>query len=141
MTIAQLTLAMRPMRRVALNARYRYADVDIRTPVFERLGGSVAYDTTFSATAGPSQYHSVKRVTFDADAAFEVLPFTSFKLGYSHLGADYTHRLWEQTGENVFRISLDTTGHQLFSLRGALRESPAHREKGSSPSRLRKSAS
>ena len=118
MAIAQFTLAMRPMPRVALNARYRYADVDIQTPVFERLGGSVAYDTNFSATAGPSEYHSVKRVTFDADAGFEVLPFTSLKLGYSHLGADYQHRFWEQTGEDVFRVSLDTTGHQLFSLRG-----------------------
>ena len=117
MAIAQFTLAMRPVRRVSLNARYRYADVDITTPVFERPGGSVSYDSSFSANAGPSEYHSVKRITFDADAAFEVARFTSLKVGYSHLGADYQHRLWEATAENVFRVSLDSMGHQLFSLR------------------------
>ena len=36
MTIAQFTFAMRPTRLVALNASYRYADVDVQTPVFER---------------------------------------------------------------------------------------------------------
>ncbi len=118
MAIAQFTFASRPMRRVALNARYRYADVDIQTPIFERLGGSVAYDTNFVASAGPSEYHSVKRITFDADAGLDIAPFTSVKVGYSHLGADYQHRLWESNGENVFRVSIDMTGHQLFSLRG-----------------------
>jgi MtrB/PioB family decaheme-associated outer membrane protein len=117
MAIAQFTLAMRPVRRVSVNARYRYADVDITTPVFERPEGSVSYDSSPSASAGPSEYHSVKRITFDADAAFDVARFTSLKVGYSHLGADYQHRLWEKTAENVFRVSLDTIGHALFSLR------------------------
>lgn len=117
MTIAQFTYAGRPARRLAFNARYRYADVNIDTPVFERLGGSVSYDNTFSATPGPSEYHSVKRVTFDADGVVEVAPFTSLKVGYSHLGADYQHRLWETTGEDAFRVSLDSTGHELFSVR------------------------
>ena len=30
----------------------------------------------------------------------------------------YQHRLWEDTEENVFRVSLDTTGNQYFSVRG-----------------------
>jgi hypothetical protein len=118
MTIAQLTFASRPMPRLSVNARYRYSDVDIQTPVFDRSTGSVAYDSTLSATATPSEYHSVARVTFDADAAVAVAPFTSLKIGYSHLGAEYQHRLWEDTTENVFRVSLDTTGNQYFSLRG-----------------------
>ncbi len=54
MTIAQFTFAMRPAPCFSLNAQYRYADVDVQTPVFERPGGSVAYDSTFSAVAGPS---------------------------------------------------------------------------------------
>jgi MtrB/PioB family decaheme-associated outer membrane protein len=118
MAIAQFTLSSRPARKIALNARYRYTDVDIQTPIFERLGGSVAYDTNFSTAAGPSEYHSVARTTFDADAGFDIAPFTSLKVGYSHLGADYQHRLWEQTAENVIRVSIDTTGHQWFNLRG-----------------------
>ena len=118
MTIAQLTWASRPATRLALNARYRYSDVDIQTPVFDRSTGSVAYDSTLSATAGPSEYHSVRRAAFDIDGAIAVAPFTSLKIGYSHLGAEYQHRLWEDTAENAFRVSLDTTGNQYFSLRG-----------------------
>ncbi|MEP7115947.1 MAG: MtrB/PioB family outer membrane beta-barrel protein [Acidobacteriota bacterium] len=118
MTIAQLTFAMRPARRLSLNAKYRYADVDVQTPIFERPGGSVAYDTTFSADAGPSEYHSVKRATFDADAAFQLIPSTSVKFGVSHLATDYTQRLWAKTAENVMRVSVDTTGNALVSVRG-----------------------
>jgi MtrB/PioB family decaheme-associated outer membrane protein len=117
MGIAQFTFASRPARRLSFNARYRYADVDIQTPIFERLGGSVAYDTNFTATAGPSQYHSVRRSSFDADAGFDVAAFTQLKVGYTHLGTDYEHRLWEQTAEHGYRVSLDTTGHRLLGLR------------------------
>jgi len=117
-SIAQLTFASRPARAVSFNAKYRYADVDVTTPEFTRLGGTVAYDSSFQASAGPSEYHSVKRSTFDADAAFEVARFTSVKVGYSFLGADYTHRLWESTSESVFRVSLDTSGNQYLMIRG-----------------------
>ena len=118
MTIAQLTLAMRPARLLSVNAKYRYADVDAQTPVFMRAGGSVAYDGSFNANAGPSEYHSVKRATFDADAALQVHPSTSVKVGFSHLGSDYTNRLFEKTTEQVFRVSADTTGNAVVSFRG-----------------------
>jgi MtrB/PioB family decaheme-associated outer membrane protein len=122
MQIAQFTFSSRPVRRLALSARYRYADVAIDTPIFERPGGTVSYDTSFNANAHGSEYHSVRRSTFDADAGFEVAPFTQLKVGYSFLGADYEHRLWEQTAENVFRVSLDTTGNQYFGLRAVFED-------------------
>jgi MtrB/PioB family decaheme-associated outer membrane protein len=118
MTIAQATFASRPAPRLSISARYRHAEVDMKTPVFERATGSVNYDTSLLATAEPSAYHSVTRNTFDADAAFELAPFTSLKVGYSNLGADYENRIWESTNEQVFRVSLDTTGNQYFSVRG-----------------------
>ena len=62
MTIAQLTAALRPTPRLSINAKYRYSDVDAATPIFERTGGSVAYDSSFAAAAAPSEYLSVKRV-------------------------------------------------------------------------------
>jgi MtrB/PioB family decaheme-associated outer membrane protein len=117
MTIAQFTYAMRPVRRLSLNAKYRYADVDVQTPIFERPTGSVSYDGSFSASAEGSEYRSVKRSTFDADAGVDVAPFTQLKVGYSFYGADYAHRHWEKTAENVFRVSLDTTGNQYVGLR------------------------
>jgi MtrB/PioB family decaheme-associated outer membrane protein len=118
MAIAQLTAALRPTPRLSINAKYRYSDVDAATPIFERTGGSVAYDSTFAAAAAPSEYFSVTRSAFDADAALQVLRSTSIKAGYSHLASDYTHRIWHTTGEDVFRISVDTTGHPLVMLRG-----------------------
>jgi MtrB/PioB family decaheme-associated outer membrane protein len=117
MSIAQFTIATRPARSLSFNAKYRYADVDVTTPQFARPGGTVQYDSSFSATAEPSEYHSVTRSTFDADVAFDVARYTSLKVGYSFAGADYTHRLFETTNENVFRVSLDTTGYQYLMLR------------------------
>ncbi|MEO7156892.1 MAG: MtrB/PioB family outer membrane beta-barrel protein [Vicinamibacterales bacterium] len=117
MTIGQVTFASRPARLLAFNAKYRYADVDVQTPVFERPGGTVSYDSSFAAVAGPSEYHSVKRTTLDADAAFQFIPSTSLKVGVSHLASDYTHRIWEKTAENVYRVSMDTTGNAPFMLR------------------------
>jgi MtrB/PioB family decaheme-associated outer membrane protein len=135
MAIAQFTLAMRPARLLSLNAKYRYADVDVQTPVFERPGGSVAYDSSFNAVAGPSEYHSVKRANFDADGALQIVPSTSLKVGYSHLGADYQNRIWEKTGENVFRVSIDTTGSAFVSVRG-LYENRKREGEGFEPERL-----
>ena len=117
MTVAQLTFAMRPAPRLAVNARYRHADSDIETPLFDRSLGSVSYDTKQVASAPPSEYHSTARTSFDVDAAFEVLPAASLKVGYSNLASEYTHRIFETTGENVLRVSLDTTGNQYVNLR------------------------
>ena len=135
MVITQFTFASRPLSALAFNAKYRYSDVDLQTPIFERAGGSVAYDSSFNAVAGPSQYHSVKRATFDADAALQVMSTTSVKVGYSHLAADYTNRIWETTAEDVFRVSVDTTGNQYLMLRG-LYENRSRQGEGFEPEAL-----
>ena len=117
------------------HAKYRYAEVDVQTPVFERPGGTVAYDASFQPVAGPSEYHSVTRTTLDADAAFQVLPSTSLKVGVSHLASDYTHRIWESTAENALRVSVDTTGNSPLMLRG-LYENRRRRGEGFEPEAL-----
>jgi hypothetical protein len=60
----------------------------------------------------------VSRASFDADGAFQIAPSTSLKVGFSHLGTDYTNRTWETTAENAFRVSVDTTGNQYVTVRG-----------------------
>jgi MtrB/PioB family decaheme-associated outer membrane protein len=117
MTIANFTFAMRPASIMSLTARYRYSDVNVDTPIFDRTTGSVSYDSSLKTSADASRYHSVTRSTFDADAAFDVARYTQLKVGYSNLGNDYTHRLWESTTENVFRVSADVTGNALFGVR------------------------
>ncbi|HEX8030664.1 MAG TPA: MtrB/PioB family outer membrane beta-barrel protein [Vicinamibacterales bacterium] len=117
MAITQFTAAMRPAEGFFLNARYRYSDVNIDTPEFDRSRGSVSYDTSLVASAGPSEYHSVKRSTFDVDGSYAIAPFTDLKAGFSRYGADYTHRIFESTSEDVFRVSLDSSGNQRFMVR------------------------
>jgi MtrB/PioB family decaheme-associated outer membrane protein len=117
MTIANFTAALRPAAGFYLNARYRYSDVDVQTPEFDRSRGTVSYDSSLVASAGPSEYHTVTRSTFDLEGVFSVAPYTSVKAGYSRLGSDYTHRIFETTDEDVFRVSLDTSGNQRFMLR------------------------
>jgi MtrB/PioB family decaheme-associated outer membrane protein len=117
MTVAQFTAAMRPAPGFFLNARYRYSDVDVQTPEFDRTRGTVSYDTSLVASGGPSEYHSVKRSAFDLEGSFTVAPYTAVKAAYSHLASDYTHRIWETTNEDAFRVSLDTTGNSRFMVR------------------------
>ena len=117
MTIANFTFAMRPASIASVTARYRYSDVNVDTPIFDRSLGSVSYDTKVVSAADESRYHSVTRSTFDADAAFDVARYTQLKVGYSNLASDYTHRIWESTSENVFRVSADVTGNALFGVR------------------------
>ena len=117
---------MRPARLVSLTAEYRYSDVDVQTPVFLRDTGSVNYDSSFLASDDPSEYHSVKRNAFDVDGAVEVLPFTSLKVGFSNLGTDYTHRIWENSSESVLRL-VDTTAKPIRDAARSLRETIPHR--------------
>ena len=117
MTIAQFNFSMRPARRVSVVAKGRRADVDVRTPIFLRETGAVSYDSNLIPSAAPSEYYSVTRDSVDVDGAFEVLPFTSVKVGFGKYGTDYTNRIWEKTDENVFRVSLDTTSNPYVMLR------------------------
>jgi MtrB/PioB family decaheme-associated outer membrane protein len=118
-TMLNLQYTARPVRAFGLVARYRYADVDNRTPHFETLG-RVRFDGVYDdAAASPEpEAYSVKRKTFDVDGSFNVLRYTTVKVGYTNAITDRTFRIFEETIENVFRVSVDATGNQYFSVRG-----------------------
>ena len=72
----------------------------------------------------------------------QVAPFTSLKVGFSHLGADYSTGLWERhRGERVPRVARHHR-QPLFMLRGALREPrpQGRRLRGRSAGRSRRAA-
>ena len=120
---------MRPTPRLLAEREVPLLGHRRQTPVFPRDTGSVSYDSTRVASAGPSEYHSVRRDTFDADGALEVLPFTSLKVGYSSLGERlYTSHLREHERERVPRVAR----HDRQSVRdgaGPLRESLTRRRR------------
>lgn len=115
-TNANVNVTTRPHSRVSVTARYRLHDYDNRTPVFHRTD-TVRFDQVFRRAAGESEYFSRKSQRFDADAGFNVLPSTAFRLGYGYNHVDRTARLFERTTENVFRASVDSTGNEYLSVR------------------------
>lgn len=117
-TMMNFQYSAHPINRVGIVARYRYADVDNRTPHFETLG-RVRFDGAAdnAANSPEPEAYSIKRKTFDVDGTVRVLPFTAVKLGYSNAIVDRTFRIFEETTEHTFRASVDATGNQYVSVR------------------------
>jgi MtrB/PioB family decaheme-associated outer membrane protein len=116
---ANLTFTSRPNRHVDFNARYRYYDYDNKTPDFIATQ-RVSYDNAPSAAVFETEPFSIQRSTFDAD--FRLTPGSTGAagtagIGYSYLGEDRTHRIFESASENVFRLTYDAVGTNLFSVR------------------------
>lgn len=117
-TLLNLLYTARPVSQFSLNARYRYSDVDNRTPHFETFG-RVRFDGALddAANSPEPEPYSVTRKNFDVDGTFSALPYTSIKVGYGNAVSDRTFRVWEETVEHTFRVSADTTGNQYVSVR------------------------
>ena len=108
-------LNSRPIDGVWLNARYRYYDYTNKTPHFETVAivGDWAVGTALWETEPISQ----TRHTADLDASCSPLPYVAFGVGYSHDRAERTFRIFEETAEDIFRVTLDSTGNQYVTLR------------------------
>jgi len=123
-TMFHVQYSARPVNQFGVLARYRYADIDNRTPHFETYG-RVRFDGALddAANSPEPEPYSVSRKNFDVDGTFSVLPFTSVKIGYGNAISDRTFRIFEQTTEHTFRVSVDATGNQYFSVRGLFENS------------------
>jgi hypothetical protein len=114
---------------VDFSSRYRLYDYDNRTPVF-LLPQRVSYDNTpaaatFSTLGGvtPSpeivetEPFGIKRQNFDADARMKPGQFGAVGVGYSFNAEDRSHRFFDSTWENVFRVTYDYFAIQKVSFR------------------------
>jgi opacity protein-like surface antigen len=117
-TAVNLTFVSRPARYADINVRYRTYDYDNRTPAFTILQ-RVSYDNAPSALATPvhTEAFGVLRHTLDADFKLTALRFATAGIGYSRLGEERTHRIFETTTEHVIRATFDSVGNGWFSLR------------------------
>lgn len=117
-TMFNVQYVVRPFRVLSLNARYRYGDVDNRTPHFETLG-RVRFDGVLddAASSPEPEPYSVRRKNFDVDGSIGAIPYASVKIGYSGAITDRTFRIWETTTENTMRVSVDTTGNRFVTFR------------------------
>jgi len=115
------TLNSRPTEYLWLNAKYRYYDYDTRTPAFF-ISSMVVADNTLGA-AKESEPLDIKRQTLDLDASYTPFQFASLNFGYTHEEGDRTFRIYEKTGENIYRASIDSTGNQYFTVRAVVEKS------------------
>ncbi|HYN10908.1 MAG TPA: MtrB/PioB family outer membrane beta-barrel protein [Vicinamibacterales bacterium] len=132
-TALNLNFVSRPNRYADVSVRFRSYDYDNQTPDFT-LPQRVSYDNSSSATPGPATYSSlggqasalnlvktepfgVLRHTFDAD--FKATPVTGATagVGYSWIQEERSHRFFEATTDNVFRLSFDAVGNRWFAIR------------------------
>jgi MtrB/PioB family decaheme-associated outer membrane protein len=112
-----LNLVSHPVTDWRFSARvrdYNYANNMPATSITEM----VSYDSSISTTptGGPDLYaHS--RLTFDGDATWtKLMPF-AVNVGYTHNNNGYDARIFESSGENVFRLSADAVGSSWLTFR------------------------
>jgi len=115
-----LNFISRPVRMVDVDVRFRTYDYDNKTPVF-RVTQRVGYDNAVSAVTNPAlqdtEPFGVKRATFDADVRFTPLQTFSAGVGVGHQSEERTHRIFETSTDNTFRLSLDSVGNSRVTLR------------------------
>ena len=112
-----LNLTSRPVTDWRFGARLRHYGYDNQTPATSITEYS-NYDSNISQTptGGPDLFaHS--RTTFDADATYEGLRYVGLTAGFTHNNNGYDARLFESSGENVFRLSADAVGTNWLTFR------------------------
>ncbi len=112
-----LNLTSRPNTDWRFGARFRNYTYANHMPATS-ITNMVSYDSSASTTptGGPDLYaHS--RTTFDGDATWtKLMPF-ALTFGYSNNGSGYDARIFESSGENVFRVSADAVGTSWLTFR------------------------
>jgi len=105
----------RPNEYVWLNAKYRYYDYANKTPLYETV--ALVGDWSLGTALWENEPSSLKRNTIDLDASIAAHKYVGIGLGFSREDSDRTHRIFEKTAEDTYRVSFDSTGNQYVTLR------------------------
>ena len=105
-----LNLTSRPATDWRFGARFRNYSYGNHMPATS-ITNYVAYDSSVSTTptGGPDLY-AHDRTTFDGDATWSKLTPLALTVGYTHNGNGYDARIFQSSGEDVFRVSADAVG-------------------------------
>lgn len=115
-TAMTASFVSRPSEYVNVNLRYRYFDYDNRTPEYHQTL-RVSYDGSVATRDLHSEPFGVTRQTTEADLQFTPKGPASMTVGVSRIKEDKTHRIFESTVDNAFRIKFDTLSTGLVSVR------------------------
>jgi MtrB/PioB family decaheme-associated outer membrane protein len=112
-----LNLVSRPITHWRFSARFRRYDYDNQTPPAD-IPQFVSHDdgVSTSLTGGPELY-AHDRTTFDADATWSGIPPFAVTVGYTRNDNGYDLRIFEDTGENMLRLTADAVGSQWLTFR------------------------
>ncbi|NOT28640.1 MAG: MtrB/PioB family outer membrane beta-barrel protein [Acidobacteria bacterium] len=113
----QYRLTSRPTSLLWLNGQFRLYDYDNRTPPFP-VSDYVRVDSGAAASlTGGSEPFGYTRQFADLDASLTPTRFVAFRVGYGREEDDRTFRFLDETTEQVFRASVDSTGLAWGSVR------------------------
>jgi MtrB/PioB family decaheme-associated outer membrane protein len=123
LTSVVLGLVSRPARAWWFNLRYKYYDYDNRTPFFP-VSDIVRFDGSPGTLTGDGpESFSFKRTFFDADASYTPSRFIALRAGYGREADERSFRVFEDTTEQTFRTSVDTTNLGMVTMRALFEHS------------------
>jgi MtrB/PioB family decaheme-associated outer membrane protein len=112
-----LNLTSHPTTDWRFGARFRNYTYANHMPATS-ITNYVAYDSNASTTptGGPDLF-AHDRTTFDADATWSKMTPLALTVGYTHNGSGYDARIFQSSGEDVFRVSADAVGSSWGTFR------------------------
>jgi MtrB/PioB family decaheme-associated outer membrane protein len=112
-----LNLVSRPQDEWRFSARFRHYGYDNQSP-HTSIPQFINYDTSVatSSTGGPELY-AHDRTTFDADATYSGFMPVALTVGYTRNNTGHEFRIFENTGENILRLTADAVGTQWITFR------------------------
>jgi MtrB/PioB family decaheme-associated outer membrane protein len=113
---ALVNFTTRPNRLFGFTARYRLNDHKNLTPAFDATD-YVRFDAAPENTGGISEQFDITENNVDLNATFNVARYTSLRIGYAHDNFTRTGRAFNDTAENIFRVSADIIGNQYLTIR------------------------
>jgi hypothetical protein len=111
----------RPIRDVALTARYRYNSRSDFTRSFP--GNYVRFDAAVEPVGPQTHPFESNRNKLDLDATFTPIPYSAIRVGYTMDRLDHTVRATQGWQDDTFRVSFDTVGNQWVTLRAQFENS------------------
>lgn len=113
---ALMNFSSRPTKMVGITAKYRHNTHANMTRPFNAVE-YVRFDAVPEETGGVAEGHSIVRDTFDTAASFNVMPFSTLRVGYGYDNFNRTGRAHNDMRDQAFRLTWDSTGFQFLSLR------------------------
>lgn len=112
----QVNFTSRPTNKVGISAKYRHnTHANISRP-FNAVE-YVRFDAVPEETGTESKGLDIVRDTVDAAISFSLMPLSTLRVGYGYDNFNRTGRAHSDMRDNIFRVTLDTTGNQYLVLR------------------------